>query len=123
MLVSATAKSELDFDALVTDLRRAFPASTVISDDYYATRLANALEIARENGMSPDCAPIRCLERNAAEHGVQRHLSVVVADGIAFNTRIDKLGVLAVTQDSDDLSAAQPILDILRGYPLEIETS
>jgi hypothetical protein len=123
MFVSATAESELDYDAVVADLRRAFPDSTVISDDYYATRLAGALQIARENGMSPDCAPIRCLERNAAEHGVQRHLSVVVADGLAFNTRIDKLGVLAVTQDSEDLSDVQPILDVLRGYPLEIETS
>lgn len=123
MLVSATANSELDFDAVTADLRRAFPESTVISNDYYATRLAGAIRIARENGMSPYCAPIRCLERNAAEHGVQRHLSVVVTDGIAFDTRIDKLGVLAVTQDSEDLSAAQPILDVLRGYPLEIETS
>ncbi|EMI58263.1 hypothetical protein RSSM_00296 [Rhodopirellula sallentina SM41] len=123
MFVSATAKTELDFDAVAADLRRAFPDSTVISDDYYATRLAVAAEIARENGMSPDCAPIRCLERNAAEHGVQRHLSVVVTAGIAFNTRIDKLGVLAVTQDSEDPSVAQPILDVLRGYPLEIETS
>lgn len=123
MFISATAKSELDFGAVVAELRRAFPESTMISDDDYATRLAGALDIARENGMPLDCAPIRCLQRNAAEHGIQRHLSVVLADGVAFNARVDKLGILAVTQDSDDVSVARPLLDVLREYPLEIETS
>lgn len=123
MFVSATAKTDLDFDAIVAELRRAFPKSMVISDDYYATRLAGALDIARANGMSPDCAPIQCLQRVASEHGIQRHLSVVLSPDLAFNTRIDKLGLLAVTQDSDDVSDAEPLLCILRECSLEIETS
>ena len=40
--IGGKANSEFDFDALVAELLAVFPASSTISDDYYADRLADS---------------------------------------------------------------------------------
>jgi hypothetical protein len=122
MYISCRAQSELDFDALVTDLQRAFPDSIQISDDYYADRLERCLDIARENGWPPDSAPIQCLKRVGAEHGIQRHLAIRISDKCSIDARIDKKGAFLVTHDLSNIADAEPVLLILRKYPLAIET-
>ncbi len=120
--IGGKAKPDFDFDALVAELRVVFPDSTTISDDYYADRLARSLELARENGWRLDSAPIECLKRVGAEHGLQRHITVVITDSLTFDSRIDKLGVCMITHDTCTESDAEALLAVLRRYPLAIET-
>lgn len=120
--IGGKAKSGFDFDALVAELRAVFPDSSTISDDYYAARLARSLEIAGENGMPPDSAPIECLKRVAAEHGLQRHVTIVVVESLIFDSRIDKSGVFMITCDTCTESDAEPLLAVLRRHPLEVQT-
>ena len=120
--IGGKTNSEFDFDALVAELRAVFPASSIISDDYYADRLADSLQRARDNGWPLDSAPIECLKRVGAKHGLQRHLNIVVGDSLSFDSRIDKLGVFMITRDTCTESDAEPLLAVLHRYPLEIHT-
>ena len=119
--IGGKANSDFDFDGLVAVLLATFPASTVITDDYYADRLERSLERARDNGWPTDSAPIECLKRVSAKHGLQRHISVVVSSTLTFNSRIDKLGVFMMSGQDFTESDAEPLLDVLRHYPVEIE--
>ena len=98
--IGGKANSDFDFDGLVAVLLATFPASTVITDDYYADRLERCLKLARDNGWPTDSAPFECLKRVGAEHGLQRHISVVVSPALAFDSRIDKLGVSMISSDN-----------------------
>lgn len=122
MVITCKAQADLDFNSLVADLRRAFPESTMISDDYYADRLAREIGISNEHGWSLDTKPIECTRRVAAEHGIQRRLWVRVSKTLVFDTRIDKMGALLVTHDSHCIADAEPVLAILRQYPVAIES-
>lgn len=116
---------DLDFDSLVVQLRNAFPDSSVISDDYYRNRIERQKMIAKSIAIEDDCAPIRCTERLALEHGIQRHLAVFVCQDVSFDARIDRFGILAVGGNDkvECRDAAQRLIEILRTYNLEIETS
>ena len=107
---------------MVSVLLAAFPASTVITRDYYTDRLEHSLKLARNNDWPLDSAPIECLKRVAAEHGLHHHVSVVVSPTLTFDSRIDKLGVLMICGDGFNESDAEPLLDVLRQYSLAIET-
>ena len=120
--IGGKTNSEFDFDALVAELLAVFPASSTISDDYYADRLADSLERARAKGWPLDSDPIECLKRVGAGHGLQRHINIVVGASLSFNSRIDKLGVWMLTRDACSDSDAEPLLTVLRRYPLEIHT-
>jgi hypothetical protein len=122
MVIGCKAQTDLDYDALVAELRQAFPASTMISDDYYANRLAREIEISRKHGWPLDSKPLECTRRVAAEHGTQRHLCVRVSKSLAFDARIDRKGGLFVTHDSRCIADAKPVLEIIRQYPVTIET-
>ncbi|QDV87620.1 hypothetical protein [Planctomycetes bacterium TBK1r] len=115
----------LDFDSLVAQLFCAFPESRMISDDYYRDRIEREKEIAKRLGMAEDSAPIRCTERVALEHGTQRHLAVSISQGITLDARIDRLGILAVGGDDTVVcrAAVQGLIEFLRAWNLEIETS
>ncbi|QEG00748.1 hypothetical protein Mal15_48200 [Stieleria maiorica] len=123
--VSGTSDTELDFDMLVKRLCEAFPETTVISEDYYADRLRLEKAIARQLGMADDCAPIRCTERVAREHGTQRHLSIPISSDTKLDTRIDKMGILAVGgQDTEQCRTdIGKLVDILTSFLLKIQTS
>jgi hypothetical protein len=120
--IGGKANSGFDFDGLVAVLLATFPASTVITGDYYADRIERCLQLARDNGWPTDSAPIECLKRVGAEHGLQRHISVVVSPALTFDSRIDKLGVSMISGKNVLESDAEPLLDVLRRYPVEIET-
>ena len=122
--VLGQSDSAFDTGLLVKCLRDAFPQTTVISDDYYADRLRREKAIALQQGMAEDCAPIRCFERVALEHGTQIHLSIPVSDSASLDTRIDKMGILAVGgQDTVQCrTEIQKLIDILTEFPLTIET-
>ncbi|QEG24820.1 hypothetical protein [Mariniblastus fucicola] len=120
--IGGKANSDFDFDGLVADLLASFPASTVITDDYYADRLERNLTLARDNGWPLDSPSIECLKRVGTEHGLQRHISVAVSPSLTFDSRIDKLGVFMISGDNFNESDAAPLLDVLRRYPLAIET-
>lgn len=123
--VLGRADSAFDFDALVQRLREAFPQTTTISDDYYADRVSREKANARQQGMPVDCAPIRSTQQAALKHGTQRHLSIAISDETTLDTRIDKMGILAVGgQDTVKCrNEIQKLLDILTTFPLQIEAS
>jgi hypothetical protein len=123
--VIGRAEGDLEFDSLVGCIRAAFPESTMISDDYYRDRLEREKEIAKQLGLPEDSAPIRCTERVALEHRTQRHLAVCISQDITLDTRTDRFGILAVGGHNtvECRTAVQSLIEILRAYNLEIETS
>jgi hypothetical protein len=123
--ISGNPYSELDVDLLVKKLRAEFPSTRIISQDYYADRLAREKAIARELGMAEDSEPIHCTERVALEHGTQLHLAIPISNETTLDTRIDKLGILAIgEQDTEQFrTEITSLMDILASFPLKIETS
>ncbi len=123
--VIGKTEGHLDVDSLVAQLRDVFPESIMISDDYYRDKIERQKEIAKQRGIAEDCAPIRSTERVALEHGTQRHLTVRISQDITLDTRTDRFGILAVGgQDTVECQAAvQGLIELLRAYNLEIETS
>jgi hypothetical protein len=49
MVITCKEQADLDFDGLVAVLRRAFPESATISNDYYADRLTREVGISMEH--------------------------------------------------------------------------
>jgi hypothetical protein len=49
-------------------------------------------------------------------------LWVRVSKTLAFDARIDKAGALLMTHDSDCFADTEPVLAILRQYPVAIES-
>lgn len=119
-------KSDSAFDTglLVKCLCDAFAQTTIISDDYYADQLRREKAIALQQGMVEDCAPIGCTDRVALEHGTQLHLSIPISDSTSLDTRIDKMGILAVGgQDTVQCrTEIQRLIDVLTEFPLTIVT-
>jgi hypothetical protein len=123
--VNGKSDSEIDVESLVERLQAAFPGVTIVSDDHYADRLKRQRAIANEFGLADDCAPIRCTERVAIKHGTQLHLLLPVCHGTTLDTRVDKLGILAVG-GNDTLECSTEIkklIDILTTFRLNVETS
>ncbi len=124
-VIGRSEGNNLDFDSLVEQLLCVYPESRMIADDYYRGRIERQKQIAKQLGMAEDCAPIRCTERVAIEHGTQRHLAICISQDITLDARTDRLGILAVGGDetSECRDACLGLIELLRNRGLRIETS
>ena len=124
-VIGRSEGDNFDFDSLVDQLLCVYPESRMISDDYYRDRIERQKEIATQIGMAEDCAPIRCTERVAREHGTQRHLAIRISKDITLDARTDRFGILVVGGDDtiELCEAFQGLTELLRAHNLKIETS
>src|SRR4051794_30216605 len=73
---------------------RQYPGTAVTEPNYYAARIAREAAAARARGRTGPNPALDCTIRVAAEHGLQRQITVPVRDGLALTGRVDRLGCL-----------------------------
>jgi hypothetical protein len=110
----------LEFDHLIAEIAVVYPGMQVITWDYYTDRIEREEAILTGRGWPLDCAPLTCLRRVAAEHGIQREISLPLSNGGTASARIDRFGALVVGSNMLERDI-QPFVDVLKQYNLRIE--
>ena len=119
-VVVAKSETDLDFDGLIAAVCDAVPGTVVTKPDYYADRITRTVAITKQLRLSPSNAPLVCLRRVAAEHGIQREISIPLANNESFIGRVDRFGGL-FTGPKVTVSEIAPVLDVLARFGLHVE--
>ena len=118
--ITAGADGRLNFDALIAAIARRYPGTAVSESDYYAARIAHEAAAARARGQPSSNPALDCTVRVAAEHGLQRQITVPIRDGLALTGRVDRLGCLFTAKQ---FAAADvgPLVELLTAAGLTVE--
>lgn len=118
--ITASTDRGLDFDALIVAIGHGYPGTAVTEPDYFAARIAREKAAARARGWRSPNPSLDCTVRVAAEHGLQRQITVPVRDGLVLTGRVDRLGCL-FTAERFAATDVAPLVELLTATGLAVE--
>jgi hypothetical protein len=120
--IGSKSESQIDFGELFAALARYCPGTTLLDNDYYATRIAKQVAHFRALGEPEDNPAVACTVAASKKLGQTQLIRVPLSGGVILEGTISQMGFLLATKDMLTSAALAPVLEAVRGFrDIEVE--